>query len=139
MNHTWLMGGLLVLTCHLPAAGQVQQAPAAGMAVNQPAALSATAFMAAAESGRYQLVDVRTPAEHAAGHLAGSTLIDWTSPDYEQAFARLDAKRPVLLYCHSGGRSEQALEHLAQRGYQVQHLDGGIVAWRKAGFPVVKD
>ncbi len=139
MNNSWLIGAILMLASQVPVIGQVQQAPAVGMAVNHPAALGPSAFKAEVESGRYQLVDVRTPAEYAAGHLAGSTLIDWTAPDYEQAFARLDAKRPVLLYCHSGGRSEQALEHLAQRGYQVQHLEGGIVAWRKAGLPVVKD
>lgn len=100
--------------------------------------LEPPAFQKAIEEGKAVLVDVRTPAEFASGHIAGSVNIDWTGKDYEQAFAKLDLKKPVLLYCHGGGRSEQALEHLADKGYSVRHLDGGISAWKKAGLPVVK-
>ncbi|MFN3876398.1 MAG: rhodanese-like domain-containing protein, partial [Flavobacteriales bacterium] len=56
----------------------------------------------------------------------------------ERAFGQLDPKVPLLLYCHSGGRSEQALEYLVSKGYRARHLQGGIIAWRKAGLPVVK-
>lgn len=103
-----------------------------------PAELSVEAFKSALSAGKARLVDVRTPAEYAAGHLQGSINIDWTADDFEAGFAKLDKSMPVLLYCHSGGRSEQALEYLTERGYQAQHLAGGFAAWKKAGNPSVK-
>lgn len=98
--------------------------------------LSPAAFQQAMAEPGVQLVDVRTPAEFAAGHLQGAANIDWTAKDFATAFAVLDPERPVLLYCHGGGRSEQALEHLAASGYSARHLEGGIAAWKKAGLPV---
>ncbi|MBK8499255.1 MAG: rhodanese-like domain-containing protein [Flavobacteriales bacterium] len=100
--------------------------------------LGVDAFEQAIATGKARLVDVRTPAEYAAGHLIGSINIDWTADDYEAAFAELDKSMPVLLYCHSGGRSEQALEYLAAKGYRAQHLVGGYAAWKKAGKPSAK-
>lgn len=104
----------------------------------QPTELDVAAFKAALAQGKARLVDVRTPAEYAAGHLQGSINIDWTAEDYEAGFAQLDTKMPVLLYCHSGGRSEQALEYLLAKGYRAQHLIGGYSAWKKAGNASVK-
>jgi thioredoxin 1 len=100
--------------------------------------LDVKAFSTAMGRDQVQLVDVRTPAEYAAGHLIGSVNIDWTAEDYEAAFAKLDKSKPVLLYCHSGGRSEQALEHLLEQGYKAQHLVGGYAAWKQAGLATVK-
>ena len=103
-----------------------------------PQELTPSEFQRIAALGTHQLIDVRTPQEFSTGHIAGAINIDWTAANYEASFSRIDASRPVLLYCHSGGRSEQALEHLVGKGYRVQHLEGGIAAWRKAGFVVVK-
>ena len=100
--------------------------------------LSPAEFKAAIANGPVQLVDVRTPGEFKGGHLEGSVNIDWSAADYEAAFAKLDPKVPVLLYCQAGGRSEQALEHLREKGYQVQHLEGGFSSWTSAGLPAVK-
>ncbi len=97
--------------------------------------LAPEAFKNAIAQGKAGLVDVRTPAEYAAGHLQGSINVDWTADDYQANFAKLDKAMPLLLYCHSGGRSEQALEYLIEKGYRVQHLVGGYAAWKKAGYP----
>jgi rhodanese-related sulfurtransferase len=103
-----------------------------------PQELAVSDFRKALDEGKAKLVDVRTPAEFASGHLEGSLNIDWTAADYEKRFAALDPKVPVLLYCHSGGRSEQALEYLLSKGFKASHLEGGITAWKRAGLPVVK-
>lgn len=100
--------------------------------------LTPAQFQEAISTGDAVLVDVRTPTEYASGHIAGSVNMDWTAKDYEKGFAKLDPKKPVLLYCHGGGRSEQALEYLESKGYKPQHLGGGITAWKKAGLPTVK-
>ncbi len=100
--------------------------------------LDAATFKTEIEKGKAVLVDVRTPAEYASGHIAGSVNIDWTASDYEARFATLDPKKPVLLYCHSGGRSEQAKEYLEEKGFAVKHLTTGFMGWKKAGYAVEK-
>ena len=100
--------------------------------------LDAKAFSQAMTAKDVQLVDVRTPQEYAAGHLIGSVNVNWTADDYETTYAKLDKSKPVLLYCHAGGRSEQALEYLLERGYTAQHLVGGYTAWKKEGLPSTK-
>jgi phage shock protein E len=103
-----------------------------------PETLDAKSFQAAIGQGKALLVDVRTPAEYASGHLEGSLNVDWTGSNYEAEFDKLPKDQPLLLYCRSGGRSGQALEYLKTKGYQVQHLIGGIGAWMSAGLPVTK-
>ncbi len=97
--------------------------------------LAPEAFQSAIAEGKAVLVDVRTPAEYASGHIAGSVNIDWSAKDYEAGFSQLDPNKPVLLYCLGGGRSEQAMEYLEGKGYSAAHLQGGISAWKKAGLP----
>ncbi len=42
----------------------------------------------------------------------------------------LDASRPVAVLCHSGGRSAQVANYLAQNGFdRVANIAGGIDAW----------
>lgn len=51
----------------------------------------------------------------------------------------LDKSRSVYLYCTTGYRSKRAAEELYELGYRkLYSLEGGIVAWRKAGYGVVR-
>ena len=86
-----------------------------------------------------QLVDVRTPKEYAEGHLEGARNVTW-GDDFEKQWKAADIKKrfTVAVYCRGGRRSKAAAEALAKMGYKVINLDGGIMAWRKAGKPVVK-
>ncbi len=85
------------------------------------------------------VLDLRTPAEYAAGHLDGARLIDYTSPRFVEELARLDREQTYLVHCASGRRSTAALETFRQLGFKhVIHLDGGLLAWQAAGNPVVK-
>jgi rhodanese-related sulfurtransferase len=85
------------------------------------------------------VLDLRTPAEYAAGHLDGARLIDYNSPQFAEELARLDRERPYLVHCASGRRSTAALETFRQLGFKhIIHLDGGLRAWQAAGNPVVK-
>ncbi len=76
------------------------------------------------------LVDIREPYEWAIANLEpyGARLIPMG-----QLGARLDElkqDRPVVLYCHTGGRTARALAALAQAGVTgISHLKGGIAAW----------
>lgn len=83
-----------------------------------------------------RLIDVRTPKEYAEGHLAGSENIDVKAADFAERIK--DIKGKVAVYCRGGRRSLKAAEQLAANGCTVYNLDGGILAWQKAGKPIVK-
>lgn len=83
------------------------------------------------------VVDVRTPAEFAAGHIAGAREINFSAPNFAQQLARVDRNQVCLVHCAGGGRSTQALATFQQLGFKsVVHLDGGFRSWQKAGLPV---
>lgn len=69
------------------------------------------------------LVDVRTPAEFAAGHVRGAVNIP--VDDLERRLSELGpTSQPVVLYCRSGRRSARAKRLLQSHGYE-QVLDVG--------------
>jgi rhodanese-related sulfurtransferase len=81
------------------------------------------------------LLDVRTPEEFAAGHIAGAVNIP-----YDQVAAHLEEipkDKEVVLYCKSGRRAGVAAETLSANGYtRLGHLDGDMQGWTAAGRPV---
>lgn len=87
-----------------------------------------------------KLLDVRTQEEWDAGHLEGAKKATVTEDGFlEKAKAQLDPAKPVLVYCRSGSRSEKAAKILREAGFSpVYEMQGGIVAWEKAGKPVKK-
>jgi len=100
--------------------------------------LTAKAFATAIkDKSNLILLDVRTPAEYAEGHLEGSKNMDWLGDSFEAETAKLDKNKPVYVYCRSGKRSAEAAEALRQNGFaKVYELDGGIMSWEAAGQPV---
>ena len=77
----------------------------------------------------YVIIDARTEAEFAEGHIAGAILI----PEYEIA-ARAEGELPdkdalILVYCRSGRRSKIASETLVALGYTNVKEFGGIIDW----------
>jgi rhodanese-related sulfurtransferase len=84
------------------------------------------------------VVDVRTPAEFAEGHISRAIVADIQDPGFGAQIAQLDRSATYLVYCHSGNRSGQATAFMAELGFtNVKDLDGGISAWSAAGAPVV--
>jgi len=84
-----------------------------------------------------QVIDVRTPEEYADGHLAAATNLD-IQADFTTSIADLDKDATYALYCRSGVRSAAAKQAMLDAGYpHVVDLSGGIVAWTRAGKPVV--
>lgn len=97
------------------------------------------AFKNAISGKDVQLVDVRTSAEFADGHIKNALNIDVSSGGFVQrATSKLDKTKPVYVYCHSGGRSMQAAAMLSKQGFQVINLDSGIIGWVGAGNPLVR-
>ena len=92
-------------------------------------------FAEAVADTSYIVLDVRTPAEHAEGHIPGTRFnIDVLEDNYtETALKTLPKDKPVALYCRSGNRSKNAARILAQHGYQVLELGTGFRGWTAAG------
>ncbi|MCT1548707.1 ThiF family adenylyltransferase [Corynebacterium amycolatum] len=98
------------------------------------------------------LIDVREPEEHAEVAIVGSVLVPlgdirsrgWAAIREAWAERNLQSNYPrVLIHCHSGARSQQAIELLASEIEadgaipELINLDGGIVAWQAAGQETV--
>ena len=83
------------------------------------------------------ILDVRTAAEFAAGHLPGARNIP--ADEIVKRGAELPAGKPVIVVCASGNRAGKAAAALRTGGRQdVFCLDGGIAQWQQAGLPLVK-
>lgn len=89
--------------------------------------------------GEVTVLDVRTPGEFAAGHIAGATNINFQASDFAAQLGKLGKGKTYLVHCASGGRSTRSLPQFNDLGFKrVIHLDGGIKAWQAAGNPVEK-
>jgi len=106
--------------------------------------LSPAEVAAELRRGDVLLVDLREPGECSEqGNIAGAVhaprgmlefFADPTSAYFRPEF---DPSRRTILYCASGGRSALATATLQELGYtRVAHLDGGLNAWREAGFDI---
>ena len=87
-------------------------------------------------SGDYAVIDVRNPDEYQSGHLPGATLIPVNS--VFQRREELPADKKLIFVCSVGQRSALAAEMAAAGGLppdRLFNLDGGTVAWTKAGEP----
>ena len=85
------------------------------------------------------ILDVRTPGEIAEGYLEGAVNIDFSDAEFKNNIQKLDKSKPVLVYCRSGRRSATTMNYMRDMGFaEVYNLDGGIIAWTKAGFSIIK-
>ncbi len=81
------------------------------------------------------VVDVRTPAEYAAGHIAAARNIDVEAADFASAVSALDKGAAYLVYCHSGRRSAMAAGQMAAAGFTDIVDGGGMADLVAAGAP----
>ena len=90
-----------------------------------------------ARADELQLLDVREPAEWAAGH------VDWAvHVPMGQLHAQQDElaqDRTIAVVCRSGNRSAAVAEALRRAGYDAVNVLGGMHAWAAEGLPFVAD
>jgi rhodanese-related sulfurtransferase len=79
------------------------------------------------------VVDVREPFEFATGHIPGAILVPLG--ELERRATGLDKSRTIVAVCASGNRSGAASQFLAQQGFDVVNLQGGMMGWTHAGLP----
>lgn len=95
---------------------------------------------AAKKDGKLVVLDVRTPEEYKAGHIAGAANIDFKAADFADKVGKLDKNKTYIVHCQSGRRSTSSLETFKKLGFRnIVHLDSGFAGWEKAKLPVTKD
>ena len=96
-------------------------------------------FRLQSERERFDLVDIRTPAEVARGVLPNArTLAMHKIPLKLRYFA--GSSRQIVIYCRTGSRSAQVCRFLNQQGINnVISLRGGVVRWASSGHPMDKE
>src|SRR4051794_27364689 len=64
------------------------------------------------------VLDVRTPAEFASGHIAGATNIDFHNQDFKKKLEQLPKDQSYLVNCAAGGRSGKACKLMNQLDFK---------------------
>jgi glyoxylase-like metal-dependent hydrolase (beta-lactamase superfamily II)/rhodanese-related sulfurtransferase len=84
------------------------------------------------------LLDVRTPAEWAAGRIAGARHLPLA--EILKACCSLPTDDEIVVYCGSGYRSNMAGSYMKNHGYgNVKSLAGGVLAWARSGQSLVME
>ena len=84
------------------------------------------------------VIDTRSPAHYAAGHVPGALSFPHRTMD-EQTTAHLDRSKVYVTYCDGIGcnGSTKGAYKLARLGFQVKEMLGGLDFWVRDGQPVV--
>ncbi|SDD39569.1 pyridoxal-phosphate dependent enzyme [Actinokineospora iranica] len=93
------------------------------------------------ERDRPLVVDLRGSFAYSALHIADSVnIVDEIFDELVRGGLPFGSSRPVLLVCPVGEKSARYAALLAKLGHRdARSLRGGVVAWRDAGAPLVRD
>jgi rhodanese-related sulfurtransferase len=84
------------------------------------------------------VIDVRTDAEFAEGHVQGAINLDIENGAFQAKLSSLDKSVGYALYCRSGRRSAIAAELMATAGFtEVRDLGALESAAQTLGLPIV--
>jgi rhodanese-related sulfurtransferase/DNA-binding HxlR family transcriptional regulator len=87
-------------------------------------------------AGAVTVLDVRPPAEYAAGHIPGARSVP---PDEVQRhLGGLPTDTEIVAYCRGPYcvYADEAVRALSRHGYRARRLEDGFPEWRRAGLPV---
>lgn len=85
----------------------------------------------------FHFIDVREDHEFAKDHIKGARHVGRGILERDIETIIPDKQAEIILYCGGGYRSALAADSLRQMGYMnVYSMDGGIRAWREAGYPL---
>ena len=124
---TMMRIGALLLTLVPAVSHAAEGTPVAGVQPGEVDGATARKLVAAG----VKVVDVRTPAEFATGHVPGAINIP-----HDQMAARAGEigppSTPVLLYCRTGPRTKPATEALREKGFTTIYDMKAYSRWAEA-------
>lgn len=124
-----LLGLLVVVAAIVYIAATSGGSSTAGL----PAAISVEEAYQKYSQGTF-LLDVRTQEEWDEYHAPDTTLIPLD--ELPARLNELPRDQEIVVVCRSGNRSQQGRDILLDAGFtQVTSMDGGLKAWRNAGYP----
>jgi len=104
---------------------------------SSPAAGALTVSELAARRGELTVIDVRSPAEYAGGHVEGALNVPLERlAEAVPALRDAAARNGLAVVCATGGRSAQAVAQLTAAGVPASDVPGGTSAWQAAGHPM---
>lgn len=85
------------------------------------------------------VLDVREPAEFAAGHIPEALNIPVAQLGERLGELEKYREKPLIVCCAAGMRSNKACAELKKQGFaHLNNLSGGVDAWVAAGYPLKK-
>ena len=82
------------------------------------------------------ILDVRSRAEYAAGHVPGAVNIPFWALPWRASELNVAPATAIVVYCGHGPRAHMARVVLRRRGFtNVACLAGHMAGWRRAGRP----
>ena len=137
-GHSWLwIASLLVLIAILSlgvSACSTAPAQVSEPVETLPATISIHEAHELYEEGVF-LLDVRTQEEWDDFHAPGTTLIPLDQ--LESRLGELPQGESIVVVCRSGNRSQAGRDILLANGYEsATSMEGGLNAWREAGYPI---
>jgi len=120
---------LLLMTLSLTSCSSSDNANITQVTPKESAGLTANNFAV--------IIDVRSVSEWNNKHIPGATLIPLNELKSRMSELEQYQAQQIIMQCAVGGRSSKAVEILQQAGFKnVSNMNGGIVAWEKAGLPL---
>ena len=86
---------------------------------------------------KYTILDAREANEYAVSHINNAIFVGYNNFDFNKIKSKLNKKKPIVIYCSIGYRSEKIADALKAQGYEVYNLYGGIFEWKNQGYAVI--
>ncbi len=129
INNIWLFGLVLL-------SGGALLWPMLQQRGNKVSLLQATQMI---NQGKTVILDVREPAEFAAGHVRDAKNIPLKELPKRVGELEKFKSKAVIVVCAAGMQSSKAAAQLRTAGFnEVYGLNGGLAAWQAQGLPTAK-
>ena len=91
------------------------------------------------DNSNFVILDVRTPEEFLGEHIENAVNLDYYSDTFRNDLDKLDKNKTYLIYCRSGGRSENAFNIMKELDFkEAYNMLGGINKWKSEELPTTK-
>ena len=138
------VGAVMITGCATETQSRVEPTMASNYSAatqpTSPVRVNADEFNSVIKDPNVIILDVRTPAEFAQGHIEDAVNLDVSViDDFALQIGLLDQSKTYAVYCRSGNRSQVAVNTMFSRGINgIYELESGILGWEESGYPVTE-